>query len=179
MPSRNKKDSVQVSMFPQKETNMVSLEEFKKSIKKPTQYEKKFMNRVMEVAFSLDLPCIHIEYFCGNKFYATCDSCSTKANRVRAVCPICHRPVLVTCLNRINKHLAGHADILGVDWAIETKHKINKGKQVAKGNPRQQVKELLYDHCSIPNITVNEADDQEIFDFLRKLHNRKFPEREI
>ncbi len=137
------------------------------------------MNKVIETAFALDLPCIHIEYFCGNRFYATCDRCSSKSHRVRAVCPQCHRPVVVTCLNRINKHLAGHHDILGIEWAIETKHKINKGKQKAKGNVTQQIKGVLYDHCAIPNITVNEADEQEIFNFLRTVHNKKYPNRRV
>ena len=174
---KNKKGGVQVSMFP--ETNMVSLEDYKKSARKPVQHEKKFMNSVMQVARTLDLPCLHLDYFCGNKFYATCINCSNNSHQVRAVCPVCHKPVLVTCLNRINKHLAGHYDILGLEWAIETKHKINKGKQVAKNAPRQENKSFFYNQCSIPNITVNESDDQEIFDFLRKLHNKKYPERQI
>lgn len=175
---KNKKLGVQESLFPQ-EQNLVTLEEYKNMGGKRKQHEKKFMKEVMEAAFALDLPCIHIEYFCGNKFYATCDSCSTKQNRVRAVCPSCHRPVVVTCHNRINKHLAGHHDILGIDWAIETKHKINKGKQSAKGDIGQQIKSVIYDACAVPNITVNEADNIEIFNFLRKVHNHKYPDRQV
>jgi len=175
-----KKDSVQQSLFGV-EKNRVSLEDYKKSVsKKPKQHEKVYMNSLIKTATSMDLPCIHIEYFCGNKFYPTCKGTRFAPHKeTRAICPCCGKPVLATCINRINKGLAGHYDIIGVEWAIESKHKINKGKQVAKPSIRQSIKELYYDCMGVPNIIVNESDEQIAFNFLKTLHNSKFPERII
>ena len=176
---RKKKIKEQVDLFPQ-ELNRVSLEDYKAMSRKPVQHEKKFMGDIIETAFKLDLPCIHIKYFCGNTFYATCGHCSNeRGQKIIAICPVCGRKVLVTCLNRLNRDLAGHFDLLGVDWAIELKHKTNKGPQEAKPAPAQFFKSCLYDVCNIPNLTANEDDSLKVYRFLRELHNRKFPERQI
>lgn len=160
-----KKNNLQTSLFP---SNFVSMEEYKKGIK-PTQHEKAFMNGIIKAARSMGLPCFHIEYYCGNKFYANC-SCTPN---LPATCKRCGRPILAHCHNRLNKHLAGHFDIVGLSWAIETKHKINKGKQTAKGTERQEKKKETYDDAQIPNIIINESDDKEALSFLQTLSERK------
>ena len=125
-----KKDSIQTSLFkPKKESNLVSIEKYKEMCEtkhKRKQHEKKYMADIMKLARSLNLPCIHIEHFCGNKFFPTCSGSKKRPHKeTKLICPICHRPVIATCVNRINKNLAGHFDILGISWAIETKHKKN------------------------------------------------------
>lgn len=156
------------NLFP--DQNMMSLEEFKKTRSRPKQHEKKFMKDIMQIAKSMGLPCLHIEYFCGNKFYATCDVCSKKQNQpVRAVCPCCGKKVLAHCLNRINKSLTHEFDIVGIRWGIETKHKINKGAQKARGTIGQQIKGLEYDSAGIPHLIINEDDAQQAYNFLEAL----------
>ncbi len=161
----------QVNMFP--DSNMMSLEEYKKRNGKRIQHEKILMKDMMRIAKSLDLPCIHIEYFCGNKFYAVCQTCSKKSP-VYAVCPCCGKRVLAHCVNRINKHLSGQYDILGIEWGMETKHKINKGKQDAKRGKsmRQQIQGLVYDLDGVPHLTINEDDVQRGFEFLQTIRER-------
>jgi len=180
--SRVNKNGVQQSMFC-RDSNMVSIEEYRELVEKKhnrTSHEKKFMSGIIEVAHALDLPCVHIEYFCGNKFYPTCTGrFGHKHAPARAICPICGEAVLAVCVNRINKGLAGHYDILGIDWAMETKHKINKGKQRAKGDKGQKIKSVLYETTKVPHLVVNEDDDEKIWKFLKDLHNRKFPERKV
>ena len=175
-----KKDSVQQSLFGNVKNN-ISMEEYKKSFnKKPKQHEKKYMDTIIKTANSLDLPCFHIDYFCGNRFFPTCSGFgSFRHAPAKAVCPICRKPVLATCVNRINKGLSGHYDIIGIDWAVECKHKTNKGKQIAKPSSRQAIKGLYYDIIGIPNIVVNEDNDLETFQFLKTIHNNKYPERII
>lgn len=177
---KKKKNGVQQSIF-RKELNLVPIEEYREMAttgKKKTAHERKFMNSTIKTAFALDLPCIHIEYFCGNKFYPTCSGTgSQKHKSIRAICPTCGKDVLAICVNRINKGLAGHFDILGVEWAIETKHKINKGEQEAKPEGSQIFKNILYDVVEIPHIIANEADDLKVYQFLRKIHEKKFPKR--
>jgi hypothetical protein len=167
-----------------RELNFVPLSEYLDSVK-PVQHEKKFMRSIMDTAKKMNLPCIHVDYFCGNKFYATCDPCSQLAHkrnpgapRVQAVCSRCHKPVVVTCLNRLNKRLAGHYDILGIDWAIETKHKTTKKKNSpAKLSPRQQVKDIVYDLLDVPHIAVHEGNQDLLWNFLQEQHFRKYNKR--
>jgi len=179
---RKPKSAEQQSLFPG-ELNRVSIEEYREmaaGINKRTKHEKKFMNTIIETAFALDLPCIHVDYFCGNKFYPTCTGNRFKKHKpTRAICPTCGKDVLAICVNRINKGLAGHFDILGINWAIETKHKVNKGPQTAKPAGSQIFKSVLYQVTEIPQLVVNEADEKVVFDFLRKIHNNKFPERKM
>ena len=167
-----KKEAIQTNLF-KKERNLVSLEEFKaicESNASKTQHEKKLMEDMMRIAKSLGLPCVHIEHFCGNKFYPVCSGSKARPHRpTKAICPVCRRNILAHCLNRINKGLAGHFDILGISWAMETKHKINKGKQKAKLDPRQEKKEMVYNSFGVPCIAINESGAQKGFDFLRNV----------
>jgi len=181
MKGKNR-NGVQQSMF-RKEENLVTIEEYREmaaGINKRTKHEAKFMNTIIETAFALDLPCIHVDYFCGNKFYPTCTGNKDKKHKpARAVCPTCGKEVLAICVNRINKGLAGHYDILGINWAIETKHKVNQGPQTAKPAGSQIFKSALYQVTEIPQLVVNEADEKVVFNFLRDIHNKRFPERKI
>lgn len=180
MSVKKSKEAVQQSMFV-KEDNLVPIEEYREmaaNINNRTAHEKKFMNTIIETAFALDLPCVHIDYFCGNKFFPTCTGqAGHKHPPRRAVCPVCGRDVLAVCVNRINRGLAGHYDILGIGWAIETKHKTNKGPQVAKPTGAQVPKSALYKITKVPHLTVNESNEEEVFRFLRYVHNSKFPEK--
>jgi len=166
----------QTELFPGRVMNEVSLADFKETVKrkKPKQHEKKFMDDLMGVAFSMDLPCIHIKQFCGNTFVPTCTGTKFHTHApAPAVCPVCRQTVKAVCLKRTNAHLAGHWDILGISWAIETKHKISIGPQVAVLDPGQQFKGLLYKLTDIPAIAVNESQNMEAYSFLRDLSNAK------
>lgn len=162
----------QPSLFP--DENMVSLEEFKKVRSRPRQHEKKFMADIMQIARSLGLPCLHIEYFCGNKFYAICEDCTKRKNyRVEAKCPCCGKRVLAHCINRINKRLTHEFDIVGIEWGIETKHKINKREQKAIGKIGQQIRGFEYDGSGTPHITINEEGAQEAYEWLQGLAKKR------
>lgn len=180
---RREKDGIQQSIF-RTEENLVSIEEYREmaaGINKRKAHEKKWMNTIIETAFALDLPAVHVEYFCGNKFFPTCTGGKGKKKHPprRAICPTCGSEVLAICVNRINKGLTGHFDILGIGWAIETKHKVNKGAQEARPDKTQVPKSALYEITCVPHLTVNESNEQEVFNFLRTIHNTKFPERKI
>lgn len=126
------------------------------------------MHDIMQVATNFDLPCIHIEYFCGNKFYPRCP-CGGMA-----VCSKCKRPVLAHCTNRINKGLAGYPDIIGVAWTIEAKHKTNKKKeQKLKLQPNQDAIIVMMKAIGIPALVVNEDNAQEAINFLIKMRDKK------
>lgn len=131
------------------------------------------MNDIIRAAFSMGLPCIHIEYYCGNKFYPSCSG--TKENPhepANAICPTCGEPVLAECTNVLNKNLKGHYDIIGIAWAIETKHKINKGAQDATLDPAQSIRRYLYDLKGVPNISANESNDKEVLAFLYSIKEK-------
>lgn len=164
----------QLSLFG---SNTVSLEDYKKLLLTGTrrkQIERKFMKDIIKSANALDLPAIHIEYFCGNKFYPTCSGAKNNPHPpVRAICPKCGKTVLAVCTNRINRGLAGQFDILGISWAIETKHKRNLGAEKAKNSSRQENIVPWYESFGVPHITANEGDNQEIWHFLQEQKIRK------
>lgn len=110
------------------------------------QREKKLMLSLQSTCEDLKLPAIHIRNYCGNTFYHDCPSCKKSS--------------LVVCNNILNKHLYGHYDLLGISWAIETKHKKNKGKQSALNqlSNSQKLKHSFYDRYNVPYIFVNESD---------------------
>lgn len=114
--------------------------------KSKIQREKKFMRVLQSTCEDMKLPAIHIRNYCGNTFYYTCPSCQNSS--------------LVVCNNILNKHLYGHYDLLGISWAIETKHKTNKGKQSASKqlSQSQKLKHSFYDYYNVPYIFANESD---------------------
>lgn len=131
------------------------------------------MSDIIRAAFSLGLPCIHIEYYCGNKFYPTCSGSPDHPHeKRRAICPECGNEVLAVCQNVLNKNLKGHYDIIGIAWAVETKHKTNKGPQEASLDRSQEIRRQLYDVTNVPNISVNESDDRKILAFLFSIKER-------
>lgn len=164
-----KKQNKQTSLF-QEDSNLISMEEFKKISAKRTQHEKKFMGDLIKAAYSMGLPCFHIDYYCGNKFYARC-SCNASGDSP-VFCSFCNKPILVECHNTLNKNLSGHFDIIGIGWAIETKHKINKGKQTPKESSRQKIKKEVYEKMGVPNIIVNESGNQEALTFLLEMREK-------
>jgi acetyltransferase-like isoleucine patch superfamily enzyme len=114
------------------------------------------MDEIMGWASSMGLPCIHIENFCGNRF--------------NHVCSRCGKLDLVCCHKIINAQLAGHHDIIGIAWTIETKHKVNKiKKQDPKLSPQQSFKSLVYSVSDIPSVSVNEDNAADAFRFLQSL----------
>jgi len=137
--------------------NTVSMEDYKRSLLKGKRRkeEKKLMDDIVSAAASLDLPSVHIEYYCGNKFYPTCSGKRKQPHApARAICPVCKKPVLAVCTNRINRGLVGQFDILGVSWAIETKHKRNKGRQVATLSATKKLIVPWYESLKVPDTIV-------------------------
>lgn len=169
------KKKLQTDLFPGQVLNEISLSDYRSSLtRKPQQHEKKFMDDLMNVAFSMDLPCIHIKQFCGNTFIPSCSGSKFHPHSPSlATCNICHQPIKAVCCKRTNSHLTGHWDIIGISWAIETKHKTNVGPQVAMLSPGQQFKGLLYKITDIPAIAVNESQNLDAYTFLRDLANSK------
>jgi len=156
----------QINLFG--DTNTISLEEYAALSKPRAAHEKKFMTDLIGAAGAMGLPSIHINYFCGNKFFPICTGTPTHRHQpVRLICPACHQPHLVTCRNRINTALQGHFDILGISWAMETKHKINKGPQTAKPSTSQHSRALTYTSFNIPHIVINESNVPQAIQFLQ------------
>lgn len=132
-----------------------------------TQHEKKLMNDVIEAATKIGLPCIHIQYYCGNKFYPKC-KCGGMV-----ICSKCGKPVLVECHNLLNKELSGLPDVLGIAWAIETKHKINKvKKQKLKLAQNQDKMFNAIRGIGIPALIINEDNADEAFKFLMQMKEK-------
>jgi len=162
-----KKEAHQISLFKRGSINTIPLEEFKEATAKrrPRRAEKKLMDDIIRVAFSMGLPCIHVENFCGNTFVPFCDE-----HRVPMVCPKCGRVRPVTCRHVLNRHLAGHFDIIGVAWAIETKHKTTKViRQDPALDPRQEIKQILYTLSDIPTAVINEDTLDRLLPFFKSL----------
>jgi hypothetical protein len=172
-----KKRPAQTSLF-QNEANIVPLEEWKQQARKSQrrkQPEQSLTNAVMQAARVMQLPCIHLEYFCGNSFFPKCTGTAHGRHAPAvATCPRCRRPVLAQCFNTINRNLAGHFDVLGIAWAIETKHKVNKGEQKAKLEKGQAVRAEQYRELEIPHLAMNEADDRALLNFLRERYREKY-----
>jgi len=178
---RRTKEPIQQTLFPKKLTgdlNTLTRAQAEEilSKKKLAAPEKRIMEDLIRAAFALGLPCIHIQYFCGNKFYPVCTGSHERPHApTPAVCPVCHQRVLAHCRATNNKHLAGHYDIIGVAWAIETKHKVNKGdqdptKQLSDG---QRFKSELYGATDVPSMVINEGNINEAVSFLTRLSKEK------
>jgi hypothetical protein len=147
----SKNNAAQLSLL---DKGKMSADDFQRHFvsKKRKQPEKEFMNKIIELAAIRNLRALHIKNYCGNRF--------------NHVCPKCHTPSLVTCHNILNADLAGEPDILGISWAIETKNKVNKGKQTAKLDPRQKLKGSVYDSFGVPHLTANQSDINQVIEFL-------------
>jgi hypothetical protein len=172
-----KPEARQISLFKRGSINTVPLEEFKELTKRrrPRKVERKLMDDIIRVAFSMGLPCIHIENFCGNTFVPMCD-----VHHRPMVCPVCQQVRTVTCRKILNKHLAGHFDIIGIAWTIETKRKTTKIKhQDPELDPRQEIKHILYKLTGVPAAVINEDTLDNLMPFLRSvLENRQRQQKE-
>jgi len=148
--------------------------------KKPQQIENNFRKDIEHAAAAMDLPCIHIEYFCGNKFIPKCERMvlpglgqSYHTCGGTAICSKCGRPILAHCKKTNNNSLAGQPDIIGVAWAIETKCARNKKGEGFKPTPEQQATLSYYQKKNIPVLLVSTAQSDEAVQFLRQLSIKK------
>jgi hypothetical protein len=137
-------------------TNHVKSVVFKRP---PLELENKFMKQLQAVAYQLGLPCLHIEYYCGNKFYVKCSKCG-------------HRE-LATCHKRNNTENVGQPDLIGIAWTIETKRDRNKRGDAEKTTPIQDLVAKLLQEAGIPGMVANPAKMQEAVDFLQRLSKQK------
>lgn len=175
MPKKSPPEPTQIDLFGIHQPT----EEEKPPRRPPSQPERSLMQRIQKRAADIGLPSVHIQNFCGNKFYPQCTGTSLSPHPPeRLICPICKRPVLATCRAILNSHLAGQFDILGIAWAIETKHRTTKRKpQAPKPSPGQQNHALLYRLHGIPHIMANETDIIPTFHFLDQQAERLTPTR--
>lgn len=151
-----KKQQIQLDLFGQVAENS-SAGALKESSPNRIQHEKKYMLEIMSAAKKLGLSCLHVKNYCGNKFNVVCTKCGNKT--------------LATCHKILNPEAKGHYDIIGIAWCVETKHKINKGKQVAKGSKLQKDISDEYKKNGIPHIIANESDHQTVLNFLYRIAN--------
>lgn len=150
---KKKQPEQQISLF--QETNIVSMEDWKKSQKKkPVLHEKKF-GKGLELLFnSLGLVWIHLKSMCLNKFYHTCPRCGHKE--------------LVTCHAKINKEYAGYPDYMIVAGAVEAKHR-SYGVKTAKFRKGIQEDVCKTLNLKIPVKCINEESEEELIDFLKDM----------
>lgn len=127
--------------------------------KKRKHVEDNFRKDIERAAALMDLPCIHIEYYCGNKFWIKCHACG-KLN-------------LAHCQKTINKGLKGQPDIIGVGWVVETKTARNKKGEPFKPTPEQQDTLEYYKKKNIPVLLLSNAESDEAIRFLRQLSINK------
>ncbi len=128
----------------------------KKVKKKRRQVEDKFRNSIQDFLKLIKVPFVHINYYCGNKFYHRC--------------PHCHKFSVVSC-NKINNLAnAGHFDILGIAWAIETK--TFKRKTVVQDN--QKLRQQDYLNAGIPSLICHDRQTRTILDFIGKIYPGRF-----
>jgi len=133
--------------------NVVSREEYLSASKKRAerkQREKVFMNDISR--FLSSFPHIHIEYYCGNKFWVECK---------------CGNKILAECHKVNNAKNAGAPDLIGIAWAIETKHKVH-GKNT-KLAPAQDAFRHKLESMKIPFLKLDETNADEILNFISLL----------
>lgn len=148
--------------------------------KKRNHIEDSFRKDIEHAAKAMDLPCIHIEYFCGNKFVPRCErkrlqSLGGDHNTCggTAVCNRCGQPILAHCRNTINRNLKGQMDIIGVAWGIETKQARNKKGEAFKPTPEQLEIARYYESKKVPVLVLSTAQSDEAIKFLREMAIRK------
>jgi hypothetical protein len=132
----------------------------------PGPLEVAFMNEVKELAEKLGLPALHIENYCGNKFFPKC-SCGGSA-----VCSVCGKPVLAHCRKRNNTGNAGTPDLIGISWAVECKRDRNqRGDSFAPSIRQKTTMEKLHDQ-GIPVVVGNLARMNEVENFLKAISRK-------
>jgi hypothetical protein len=136
------KRSLQTTLFPDLDTRTVIKPE-------PGPLEKDFMRDVQRYAASLGLPSIHIEYFCGNKFFVECPCCGTK--------------VLAHCRKSNNKENAGLPDLLFLKACIEVK------RDGFEPSPLQVSTHEALQRQGVLVITVSPGSVSEAMEFLKNI----------
>lgn len=118
--------------------------------------EKSFMQDVMDYALKIGLSNLHVDYYCGNKFFVECPCCGNKT--------------LAECHKSNNKENSGLPDIIGIAWGIELKRDRNQRGDAYEPSLRQKTQmEKLHDH-GIPVIVGNPGNMVEIEKFLKSIH---------
>lgn len=150
-----KRQALQISLFPDIPRTATKPE--------PGPLEADFMNEVKELAEKMGLPSLHIENFCGNKFFPKC-SCGGSA-----VCSVCGKPVLAHCRKRNNTGNAGTPDLIGIAWAVELKRDRNqRGEPCAPSIRQKTTMEKLHDH-GVPVMLAHPGNLSEVISFLKTI----------
>ncbi len=123
----------------------------------PQQAEAAFMRQIMDLARLLGLPCLHVSYYCGNKFYVKCSHCG--------------HPELATCRKRNNTENAGLPDLCGIAWEIKTKRDRNQTGEPFEPSDRQTATHARLRAAGVPVLVVSPGNVQEAVDFLRNMQN--------
>lgn len=127
--------------------------------KKRKHIEDNFRKDIEHAASAMDLPCVHIEYYCGNKFWVKCQTCG-KLN-------------LAECHRAINKNLKGQPDIIGIAWTIETKCSRNKKGEAFKPSPEQLATIEYYKSKNIPTLVLSTQESDKAIEFLQELVKKR------
>ena len=125
----------------------------------PRQQEKKFMEGLQQAASMLGLPCIHVEYYCGNKFYVKCSHCGHLE--------------LATCNKRNNVQNSGHGDLIGIKWEIECKRDRNQRGDAFEPTDRQSATHEALRRHGVPVMVAHPGNLQEAVSFLQWLSKGK------
>ena len=121
----------------------------------PAPLEKDFMRQVKDLAEKMGLPSVHIENYCGNKFYSTCSHCGHSD--------------LVTCRKRNNTGNAGAPDLIGIQWAIELKRDRNQRGEAFEPSIRQKTQMEKLSGQGIPVMVASPGNVAEALHFLNEL----------
>jgi hypothetical protein len=121
----------------------------------PKQEEAVFMRQLQDAARLMGLPSIHLSYYCGNRFYKKC--------------PHCGHVELVTCNKTNNGENAGHGDLIGIAWEIETKRDRNQAGDPFEPTDCQTATHEALRKAGIPVMVSHPGNLQATIQFLKNL----------
>jgi len=121
----------------------------------PAPLEKDFMRQVKDLAEKMGLPSVHIENYCGNKFFVEC--------------PICGNKTLATCRKRNNTGNAGTPDLIGIEWAIELKRDRNQRGEAFEPSIRQKSQMEKLSGLGVPVMVASPGNINEAINFLKNI----------
>jgi hypothetical protein len=113
------------------------------------------MADLMRMARALGLPCLHLEYYCGNKFFVQC--------------PDCGRKILAECHKSNNADAAGLPDILGIAWGLETKRDRNGRGDPFEPAPGQAAAFDRLRAAGLPVLVASPGSEPEAIQFLSRM----------